>query len=199
MIQSLEKLLFIDTETTGLDSDKNDIIQVAGIIEINKEVKEEFNFNVQPKNWDTIEESALKVNKITLEEMKLFPTLDDTHSKLIKVFEKYINRYDKNDKFTVIGQNISFDTKFLRSFFKNCNDKYFGSFINFKEIDLMTLTWWLNSIGLIDVANLKLEDTAKSLGFTYDAHNALEDVRMTRKVYYHYVSLIKKEDILRKE
>ena len=37
------RILYVDVETTGLVPGKNDIVQISGLIEINKEVKEEFN------------------------------------------------------------------------------------------------------------------------------------------------------------
>ena len=50
----MKKLLYFDTETTGLDPVRNGIIQIAGIIVIDGEVKEEFNIKMQPHENDEI-------------------------------------------------------------------------------------------------------------------------------------------------
>ena len=44
----MEKLFIFDIETTGVKYWKNGIHQISGIILIDGEVKEEFNFKVQP-------------------------------------------------------------------------------------------------------------------------------------------------------
>ena len=61
------KILWTDTETSGLNSKENDILTLAGIIEIDNEVKEEFYLEIQPFNYDNISKQALEVNKLTLE------------------------------------------------------------------------------------------------------------------------------------
>ena len=48
------KILWLDTETTGLNTDKCDLIQLAGIVIIDGEEKERFNFYCQPVNWENI-------------------------------------------------------------------------------------------------------------------------------------------------
>ena len=107
------KLLYFDTETTGIDPIINDIIQISGIVEINDEVKEEFNFKVQPHSYENISKEALEVNGITIEQMKEYPTPQEVLSKLIKIFDKYVFKFNKADKFFPVGHNIRFDVDFL--------------------------------------------------------------------------------------
>ena len=38
------KVIFIDTETTGFDDKRNDIVQIAGLVTENKKILESFNF-----------------------------------------------------------------------------------------------------------------------------------------------------------
>ena len=45
---NVKKALYFDVETTGLNPYKNDIIQFACLVEINGEVKEEFETKVAP-------------------------------------------------------------------------------------------------------------------------------------------------------
>ena len=53
------KLLWLDVETTGLNKEKCDIIQIAGIVVIDGEEKERFNFKCQPINWENIEPTSI--------------------------------------------------------------------------------------------------------------------------------------------
>ncbi|MDD3178045.1 MAG: exonuclease domain-containing protein [Candidatus ainarchaeum sp.] len=66
------KKLYFDVETTGLNPEKHGLIQFSGIIEIDGEIKEKFNFKIKPFDSDLIEESALNVNNISREELNLF-------------------------------------------------------------------------------------------------------------------------------
>ena len=56
-----KKLFYFDIESTGLDNKRNDIISLAYLIEINKEIKEEGELFMQPFRYDTINAKALEV------------------------------------------------------------------------------------------------------------------------------------------
>ena len=58
------KLFYLDTETTGLHAIKNDIIQMGGIIEINRQVQTTFNFRCKPINWDASTKESIAVHGI---------------------------------------------------------------------------------------------------------------------------------------
>lgn len=45
------KILYFDVETTGTDSSKHEITQLAIIVEVDGVVKEEVNWRCQPINW----------------------------------------------------------------------------------------------------------------------------------------------------
>ena len=53
------KICYFDTETTGLDNVKNDIIEIACIIEVNGDVKDEFSLECQPFDFDQVNLSVL--------------------------------------------------------------------------------------------------------------------------------------------
>ena len=58
------KLLFLDTETTGLEPGKHGVVQIAGIIEIDGVVKEEFDFLCRPFDGQLYEARALEMDEI---------------------------------------------------------------------------------------------------------------------------------------
>ena len=60
MTQSLfKKVLYFDTETTGLDAGKHGIIQLAALMEIGGEIVETFNMKFQPHEGALINPEAL--------------------------------------------------------------------------------------------------------------------------------------------
>jgi len=93
------KILWFDCETTGLNAKENDILTLAGVVEIDGEVKEEFYLEMQPFNYDNISEEALKVNGLELKTIKTWMAPKLAYNQLIRIFSKYINRYNRNDKF----------------------------------------------------------------------------------------------------
>ncbi len=176
------KVLYFDTETTGLDAFKNDIIQIAGIVEIDGEVKEEFEFRCQPFSYENVDQKALDVHGMSLDEIRTYQKPEEMYQQLITVFGKYIDKFDKNDKFLSAGQNVEFDVKFLRQFFKKNGDNYYGSWIGWHKLDLLPLATVLWYKGIINPANFKLETIAKEFGLTFKAHDALEDIKVTRQL-----------------
>lgn len=187
------KILYFDTETTGLDAKENDIVSIAGIIEINGEVKEEFYLEMQPFNYDNISEEALKINGYTLEQIKTFMTPQEAYKKITTIFGKYINKFNRADKFISMGHNVRFDLDFLGQFFKKNNDKYFGSWVNYHCIDTVQILQLIKFKTDIELENCKLVTATKKFGIELtDAHNAMADIKATRELFY---KLIKKIEI----
>jgi DNA polymerase-3 subunit epsilon len=188
----MTKLLFLDTETTGTLPDKNGIIQIAGIVEINETVKEEFNFKVKPFESQIIEDAALAVNGITREQIAEFPEPVEVYNKVLAIFDKYINRYNKQDKFDMVGHNVQFDYSFLNEWFLRNGNKYLYAYINYGRIDTVGLSAALRSTGLMKVENLKLASVAKHFSIELNAHDAMSDVRVCRDIYYRFTELLMK-------
>lgn len=176
------KIFYFDTETTGFDPAKNDIIQIAGIAEVDGKEMSEFNFTCQPFDFEAVEQSALDVNGITVAQLKEFPKPRQVYNQLIGVLSKYIDRYDWDDKFVMAGQNVNFDAGFLKQFFIKNGDSYFGSWFNYRHVDLLAFTQILRYAGVLEIENAKLETLAEKFKVELKAHDALEDIRATKKI-----------------
>lgn len=185
------KLFYVDCETTGLDPVQDGMIQVAGMIEIDGEVKEEFNYKCKPFKGDMVHQKALDVNKVTLAELKAWDEPSVVYFKLKALFDKYVDKFDRRDKLYAVGQNVGFDLDFMREFFKKNKDNYFGSYVHYHKIDLIAITTIMRIAGKLQLENMKLETVMKALNIGAQTHDALDDVRAVRKVFYEYVSWIK--------
>lgn len=190
------KILWFDVETTGLDAKENDIITFAGIVEIDGKIVDQIYLKMQPHNWDNIEQRALDVNGITREELKTFQTPQEAHKKLISFLSKHVNRYNKNDKYQPSGYNVTFDMLFLAEFFKKCNDKYFGAWIDYHKLDVATLVMFFKLKGVLKLEKYRLAYVAEALGIPLKAHDAQEDILATREIFYQLLNKIEiKEDL----
>lgn len=181
------KRLYIDVETTGRDSSIHGIIQISGIIEIDGAVQESFDFYVKPFEGDVIEDEALACNNITREQIEKFEAPNVIYKRLVKILSKYVDRYNKSDKFVFLAFNSIFDNDFLRAFFLKNEDKYFGSW--FWNPDICILRAAMSYIGderpLLE--NMKLFTVAEYLGISLEKdeslHNSSTDVRLAMEIY----------------
>lgn len=178
------KLFFADTETTGLDPAANEMFQLAFLIEINGKVVEEANITFRPERWDSISPEALEITGKTKEELRSYAPKQEGYKKLIALLGKYVDRYDKSDKMIWIGQNPDFDVRFLRNFFREMGDKFFGSWWDPRPADLISLAVASKTRGVFNPENFKLATLASAFGIQFDAHDALADVRVTRQVWH---------------
>ncbi len=187
------KLLYLDTETTGL-TDNSAIVQIAGAIEIDNEVVEWFGIRCKPHEGADISESALKTIGLTIEELNQEQEPEQALKELEKVFSKYIDRYNKNDKLIMICHNYPFDFRMLYNFYSRLNNKFMGSFIDFKlNVCTLNLVKSLQVMGILPILeNNRLETWCRYFGVTLEnAHDALEDIRATREVYKNIDSMLK--------
>jgi len=200
------KILWLDTETTGLNKE-NGIHQLGGIIEdfpISKQnnlttfdirancidagckVSEWYDKKLQRKV------TALSVSHTTEEQVKSYQPYQDAYKELINIFKQHIDPYDKESKFILAGYNINFDKDRLTDMANVCNDKYLFAYIDHRVIDVQTLARTAYALNLfqIEPKSFKLEDLAPHFGIAIDAHDALEDIQATRKLFFVLIDLI---------
>jgi DNA polymerase III alpha subunit (gram-positive type) len=83
--------LWLDTETTGLDPVRNDVIQLACIPVINGiRLDSFFNEFCQPFDWSTIDDKALEINHITKVDLTDFQPPVQMVKKFILVQGKFL-------------------------------------------------------------------------------------------------------------
>lgn len=177
------KVLYLDTETTGVDHRTNEITQIALIVEIDGEVKEEVNFRCQPTNWDAIDPKAIETTGVSIEQLKTFELPGETAKKIQALFNRYIDKFDKSDKFYPAGHNVTFDLEFLQAFWKKHLDSYgTGSYQNWRALDTRTLANFMAYKGIIQPSDLKLKTLCDLFHVTIQAHDAMSDIRATREL-----------------
>ena len=184
----MAKLIFYDTETTGTNYMKHSIIELSGIVEIDGKVRETFDLKVRPHDRAVVEPAALQANGHRIEDLPSYPPMEESHGDFIRMVNRYVDKYDKQDKFFLVGyNNRGFDDNFLRMLFTLCGDKFFGAYFWPDTIDVMVLA----SRHLMGVRHtmpsFKLHRVAKTLGIDVDdsrLHEALYDSTLTREIYY---------------
>lgn len=181
------KLLTFDLETTGVKFWKNSIHQLSGMVVIDGEIKDTFNIKMQPYPDAVIEDEALAIAGITREDLKTYMAFGTAYREFIKVITPHVDKFDKKDKFHLVGyNNASFDNQFLRAFFVQNKDNYFGSWFWSDTIDVMVLASEFLKDRRSEMENFKLSTVAKFLGIEVDeakTHDALYDIELTMAIY----------------
>lgn len=181
------KILFYDIETTGTRFWKNSIHQLSGAVVIDGEVKETFDFRVRPNPNAIIEQEALDVAGVTKEQIMQYEPMDVVYKKFVELLGKYVDKFKRNDKFYLAGyNNAPFDNQFLRAWFVQNNDKFFGSWFWSNSIDVMVMATQYLINKRPEMENFKLSTVAKYCGIDVEAeslHDALYDITLTMKVY----------------
>lgn len=188
------KILWIDTETTGLNPVVNDIISIALIVEIDGEVKDKLYLKIQPINPENVTDEALVINGFKREELSTFTPPKEALNKILKFLERYVYKYKKNktmeDKFVLAGYNVLFDSLMLSEFCKKLNYKYLGALIDYHKIDVASLVLFLKMNNKIKMEGYKLVNVAKYLNTPIKAHDAESDIEATREIAYKLLNKI---------
>lgn len=182
------KVLFYDIETTGVNHWQHGIHQISGCIEIDGIVTQKFDFKVAPNPAAKIEEEALKVGNVTKEQIQAYPPMLEVYLKFQAMLSKYCDKFNKKDKFFLAGyNNASFDDKFLRAWFVQNGDKYFGSWFWPNPLDVYILATQKLLKERIEMEDFKLKTVCKQMGIIVDEnklHDAEYDIDLTRTLYY---------------
>lgn len=169
-------LTVLDTETTGLDADIHEIIQIATIsyvvsAEGDRYITKKFEKKINPERLHTASEKALEVNGFTLEEWKGSPNAIDVLPEVKQIIE---------GSDILVGQNLIFDLKFINeiSHRNNVEPPSFPPYIDTKSIaDRLVRANWLQRSGmdyLVDHYDVKVKGRA---------HTALVDCERTMLVF----------------
>lgn len=190
-------LCFIDTETTGTDPQKNGIIQIAGVItkfcNDKLEILEIFDLKAKPLPRDEINPEALIVTGTTREMLETYEPSKDVYKKIVEMFSKYCDKFNRKDKMIMVAYNAIFDYNMLRSWFEKLGDKYFGSWFHFPPIDVMNTAMMELMTVRQNLINFKLGTVAEYLNIKPDGdlHDALVDIELTKKLFEHFYFKIK--------
>lgn len=185
------KLLFLDLETTGLDPKHNGIIELAGVLDIDGIPEKDFVFRIKPFSQDEIDDKALSVNKITRAQIANFMPAMEAKDELCRLLNRYVDKFDKQDKVHIVAYNAPFDFGFLKEFFLKAGDKYFMSYFHWPALDVAVLASLFLKEKREQIPNFRLHTVAKFLlspmleeEFGDKMHGAVYDTWVMREIYY---------------
>lgn len=184
------KRFFYDVETTGVNWRRNSIHQLAAWIEVDSVVVEKLNLFIKPHEKADIEDRALATSNVTKEQIMQYPSMEPQFMVLKTTLAKYVDAYDKKDKFFFVGfKNASFDDDFLKKYFELMGSQFFFYFFPSSiDVSVLAAQYLINTRH--SMPSFKLHRVAKTLGIEVDdtrLHEADYDLQLMREVY-HIVS-----------
>ncbi len=186
-----KKYLVIDTETGGLNAEKNSILSIAGVLwEPGKTVEPVFDLYVK-EYFINVEEAALKVNKI---DMNKIHTADEPYV-VVKKIQNALNERLGSDRKAIqlVGHNVAFDIAFVKRLYRHAGleSSYKDDFRD-RAMDSCSILEFLMLSGKVDGYRASGDALFKAAGVEIeekDRHTALGDAVATA---YALESLIKK-------
>lgn len=182
------KIMWLDTETTGVNPDRDDVIQIACLYEEDGVVKEEREFKLSPFEDTVLTPEILAFHKKSEEEIRAGgdpPAVGKR--RFCDWLARFVNKYDRQDKLIMAGYNVRFDYNMLYSMFTRLGDKYFGSWFYWPVIDVCGFVALEIAKG-VRLPKYTLSDLARHWNVELQAHDALSDIRATREVYKKIIS-----------
>jgi len=161
------------------------IVELAIIVEIDGLIAEKHHFKARPFETDRINADSLKLLDLTIDEIKSYPDPNQMYWDLVKVLNKYVDRYDKDKtlKFFPVGYNVQFDLDFLQEFFRKNGDQFIGSYFNWRKMDVLQLLYLAHYKGQINLESYKLANVCEYFGIDLEAHDAMSDLVATRELF----------------
>ena len=156
--------IVFDLETTGLNPEESEIIEIGAIKYHGGIEVERFHTYVKPDS--PITSKITKINGITNSMVKDAPKIDTA----IKSFENFV------ESMHLVAHNASFDMGFIQT---NMNHYHETTFEN-TVIDTLTL-----ARKYIETPNHKLETLKNHFKVNVGSHNAIDDCVVCGKVYAH--------------
>lgn len=166
-------LIFLDLETTGLDVQKYEIIEI-GALRVNPDkpfkIEETLSIKVKPVNIETADKEALKITGYTKERWTKAISLD----KALKKLEKF------SKSGVIIGFNVSFDWAFLHKAYSEMGQE---EPFHYHRLDVLSMAY----IKLFDqpkVTRFNLSSLCAELKVQRgNKHQALADAKATYLVF----------------
>lgn len=177
-------LLALDTETSGLDPQRNGILTAFfihvkfknGVLIPMPENSLDISIRYDEDNMPKIDKTALKINGINMD------TFEGTHTvaEAVKAIIELKNSISPSIKLMPMAHNYAFDNGFLKVMFESVGQNW-NDLVSYHAFDTMVLANALKLVGKIDT---RLNLTELTSYFNIDdmdnagqAHEALYDVK----------------------
>ncbi|MCD6450681.1 MAG: PolC-type DNA polymerase III, partial [Thermotogaceae bacterium] len=167
-----QEFVVVDLETTGLDVERSEIIEIGAVKIKNGREVDRFQSLIKPKKG--MSKISEKITGISEEMLKDKPTIE----KILPDFLKFLGDA------VVVAHNANFDYRFLRTWVK----KVLGKDLKNPYIDTLSL-----SRALLTMPSYSLDKVANKLKLgSFTHHRAMDDAEITAKIFIKFLPMLKR-------
>lgn len=183
-----------DTETTGLDSRRNDVIEIS-MFRLTDGIHK--TWSLKPTNPDNCDPGALRINGHKLEELRHETKAGrerylDPNKIIIEVENWIAEDGVPAENRVLVGQNIGFDHDMMKQLWTKCQSQDSFPFGR-RMMDTMHLEFFLDWCKGSMAEGYSLNNLVKKYGVKNEkAHTAEADVKATKEVFEKQVEFFKK-------
>jgi len=193
----MNKTIYVDLENSGgFNTKKATIIELAMLyedgVEKNKAVFHKFcKPDPKPETWGNpiikVGNKMITISEhtgITWEYLEEHGISERELYQQAKAFlDKRIAARNPNDKAIFAAYNAPFDARFMRALWEKHGDKYYGSYFESANLDILATVALARKNGVLPkLVNNQQETVAKHLGIEFNAHSAIEDIKAGRQI-----------------
>lgn len=174
----MRDLVFIDCETTGLEPDYHEIIEIAAarVDPGTLVIRREMDAKIQPAHPERVDPEAVRKNGYTPDRWLDALSLDEALDRLSPILNGAV----------LAGHNVAFDRMFIEAAYHRAEQILPD--IDYHLVDTASLAWPLVVAGIIERPSLRF--LCEHFGISNEgAHSAPADVRRTIAVYRELMSL----------
>ncbi|WP_179208020.1 3'-5' exonuclease [Clostridium diolis] len=182
-----KKILFIDTETGGIDAEKHSLLSIGLVIWEDKRIIDSKEFFIKHETFN-VTPTAMKINKIDFQEF--LKVAKEPHIILSEIMEFLKRNFNNNFPVVLGGHNTNFDISFFKNFLME-HRVDFNSLFSYRFIDTSSILKYLY------YANIVTEDISSAdAAFEYfnidvkNRHSALGDAIATAELFNHLLEII---------
>lgn len=170
-------LAFIDIETTGMNMQKHEVLEIGGVVtDYRLQVLEEFEIKIKPENLKEADKTSLKINHYNAKDWRTAYSLE----RGMEIFS------EKVKDCIMIGQNVAFDSSFLEYAFIKTGIK---NPMHYHRLDTISLAW-AKLHREPDLNHFSLREMCKRFNIQNEnPHSALSDARATYELYKKLMAL----------
>ncbi len=180
------RLLFIDTETGGLDPGKHSLLSLALVVWDGGEI-------IDSREWLiddgvlAVTAEALAINCIDLEKHR--QTARSPQNVMPEILAFIEKHFPGKEKITLAGHNVHFDAAFLKTFF-SANNKDFSEFFSHRIIDTSSILHYLYLAGKLKRKAVSSDEAFALFDIKVEGrHTALGDALATARLFTQMLRL----------
>jgi len=175
-----DRLLFIDTETGGLNPDTHSLLSLAMVVWEDMELIDSQELLINDGRLMVTEE-ALAINKIDIGKHK--KSAISSSQAIEEIFLFISKHFPQQSKITLAGHNVHFDASFLRFFFSQ-NNENFSHFFSHRMIDTSSILHYLYLAGHLEHRAISSDDAFDLFEIEVEGrHTAHGDAIATAKLF----------------